>query len=426
MVIMKKTILSIIVIVILLAVGFLALSYIEGWFFAGKINLPVGQNNSTVVKNSFDKTPLVLVPQTVSLQNRTSFTLQVAKGFTITPAFEGLKRVRFMAESPDGRLFVTDMYDLSDNTKGKMYILDGFDSVTKKFTTITTYLENLRNPNNVAFYIENNKTWIYLALTDKLIRYPYKAGDNSPSGDPEILATFPDYGLSYKYGGWHLTRTVVSHNEKLYVSVGSSCDLCEEKLNEPMRASILEMNPDGTDSKVYASGLRNAVGIKWIGNDFFATAMGSDKLGNDAPQDTFQQIIQGKNYGWPYCYEEGGNILENNTQEWQRKSIDCNQVPLSYAPLGAHSAPLGFDYFGSVSDPTLNNYFLVALHGSSILSIGRGYQIVRVQKGMQEPFITGFLQGDVRYGRPADVLATGANSFFFTDDFGGVVYYVSK
>lgn len=395
-------------------------------FFSGKINIPTQPNNSNTSKDSFDKTPLTLLPQTISLQNGTSFTLQVAKSFTVTPAFEGLKRVRFMAKSLDGRLFLTDMYDLSDNTKGKVYILDGFNPETKKFTKITTYLENLRNPNNIAFYTKSGKTWIYLALTDKLIRYPYKVGDNSPSQAPQILATFPDYGLSYKYGGWHLTRTVAFGNNKLYVSVGSSCDLCEEKTNEPMRASILEMNPDGTNSKLYATGLRNAVGIKWVGDNFFATAMGSDKLGVDAPQDTFLGIGQGKNYGWPYCYEQDNHILENNSQMWARKSIHCNEVPLSYQPLGAHSAPLGFDYFSNSSDSALHNYFLVALHGSSILSIGRGYQIARVQKGLQEPFITGFLQGDNRYGRPADVLSNGNNSFFFTDDFGGVVYYVSQ
>ncbi|MSU60476.1 MAG: glucose/sorbosone dehydrogenase [Candidatus Staskawiczbacteria bacterium] len=417
---MKK---SIILVVIIIAIGIACF-----WYFHVKSGQNTAQNStSDAVKDSFDKTPLTLVPQNVSLQNGISFTLQVAKGFTVTPAFEGLKRVRFMAKSPDERLFVTDMYDLSDNTKGKVYILDGWNPQTKKFTNITTYLENLRNPNNVAFYTEGAKTWLYIALTDKLVRYQYKAGDDSPSQAPETLATFPDYGLSYKYGGWHLTRTVAFHNDKLYVSVGSSCDSCEEKLSEPMRASILEMNPDGSDSKVYANGLRNAVGIKWVGNDFFATAMGSDKLGNDAPQDTFQYITGGRNYGWPYCYEQDRQILEYNAQPWQQKNIECSTAPLSYEPLGAHSAPLGFDYFGNASDIALHNYFLVALHGSSILSIGRGYQIARVQQRFgPEPFITGFLQGNNRYGRPADVLFNGDNSFFFTDDFGGVIYYVFK
>ncbi len=416
---MKKIILLLVIFVIL-AAGFWVLFEKTDYFNVAEDNSPVA------VKDSFDKTPLELVPQNISLQNGKQFTLQVAKGFTVTPVQEGLKRVRFMAMSPDARLFVTDMYDLSDNTKGKVYILDGWDAQAKKFTKMSTYLENLRNPNNVAFYADGAKTWIYMALTDKLVRYPYKTGDMSPSGPAQVLATFPDYGLSYKYGGWHLTRTVAFHNNKLYVSVGSSCDSCEEKTDEPMRASILEMNPNGSGSKMYANGLRNAVGIKWIGDDFFATAMGSDKLGNDAPQDTFQQIMQGKNYGWPYCYEQDGKIWDYTLQDWQRKNIQCNQVPLSYAPLGAHSAPLGFDYFGNASDPSLHDYFLVALHGASVPSIGRGYQIVRVQQGLMEPFITGFLQGDNRYGRPADVLSSGDNSFFFTDDFGGVIYYVSK
>jgi len=378
--------------------------------------------------NFLDKTPLQLVANKVSLKNGTSFTLQVARDFTVTPAYEGLKRVRFMAISPDGRLFVTDMYDLSDNKKGKVYILDGFNPETKKFTKVTTYLENLRNPNNVAFYTDRDKkTWIYLSLTDNLIRYPYNTGDTTPIGPPENLATFPDYGLSYKYGGWHLTRTVNFHDKKLYVSVGSSCDLCEEKLSEPVRASILEMNPDGTDSKIYASGLRNAVGIEWVDNKFFATVMGSDQLGNDAPQDTLAEIEEGQNYGWPYCYEQDNKIFENNSNSWQRKSVDCAVVPLSYKELGAHSAPLGFDYFSKSPNKALSNYFLIALHGSGNRSIGRGYQIVRTGRNTTpEPFITGFLQGDTIFGRPADVLAYEGNSFFFSDDYGGVIYYVSK
>ncbi len=386
------------------------------------------QKNDNSHASEISSAPLLLVPQNISPGNGKSFTLRVAQGFTITPAFEGLDRVRFMAKSPDGRLFVTDMHELDDNTKGKIYILENFNATTKKFGKSTIYLSNLRNPNNVAFYTDtNNKTWLYVPLTDKLLRYSYVPGDTAPSTTPEVLATFPDYGLNYKYGGWHLTRTVAFHKNKLYVSVGSSCDLCEEKVTEPQRATILEMNPDGSEAHVYASGLRNAVGIKWIDNDLFATAMSPDHLGDDIPQDTFQLITNGANYGWPYCYEQNNRLQENNSINWTRKTIDCKDIPLSYTPLGAHSAPLGFDYFKNATDPAIRNYFLIALHGSGNSYIGRGYNIVRVHKGAPpEVMIDGFLQNGIRFGRPTDILADGSDSFFFTDDFGGVVYYVSK
>ena len=123
------------------------------------------------------------------------------------------------------------------------------------------YLTGLRNPNSLAFLpIGAGASWLYLALTDRLLRYRYRAGDNAPAEKPEVLATFPDYGLSYKYGGWHLTRTIViGGNGKVYVSVGSSCNACEEK--EEVRASVLEMDPDGRHPRYFARGLRNAVGM---------------------------------------------------------------------------------------------------------------------------------------------------------------------
>ena len=144
--------------------------------------------------------------------------------------------MRFMALSPDNRIFVTDMYNLTDNRRGVVYILDQFDPKTYQFKKVTKYLSGLRNPNSVAFYTDRNGTdWFYLALTDRLVRYRYEAGKDAPSGTPEVLATFPDYGLGYKYGGWHLTRTViVGGNGKIYVAVGSSCNACEEK--EEVRA----------------------------------------------------------------------------------------------------------------------------------------------------------------------------------------------
>jgi hypothetical protein len=89
-------------------------------------------------------------------------------------AAQGLRRLRFMAKSPDGRVFVTDMYNLADNTKGTVYILDEFDPISKSFRKVTPYLKTLRNPNSVAFYTDQKgSNWFYLALTDKLLRYKY-------------------------------------------------------------------------------------------------------------------------------------------------------------------------------------------------------------------------------------------------------------
>ena len=365
----------------------------------------------------------------ITLANGKSFDLDLPGGFEISIAAQGLKRVRFMARSPDDRIFVTDMYNLSDNKRGVVYILEDFDPATWQFKKLTKYLTGLRNPNSVAFYTDKSGTnWFYLALTDRLVRYRYEAGSEAPSDEPEVLATFPDYGLGYKYGGWHLTRTiVVGDNGKIYVAVGSSCNACEEK--EEVRASILEMDPDGKNQRHYARGLRNAVGLRWINGRLWATNMGSDHLGDNRPADTFYAIEAEKNYGWPYCFQAGPKVFADPKFNLRNKKLDCRKVPPAHTPFPAHSSPLGLEYFDSTSDPALANSFLVALHGSTKRSLNRGYKVVRIKEsagGDMEDFITGFFDGTRINGRPADIFSFGKDAFLLTDDYSGVVYYVYR
>lgn len=366
-----------------------------------------------------------LVPHPITLANGNSFDLNLPADYEITVAAQGLKRVRFMAMSPDNRLFVTDMYNLTDNIRGVVYILDQFDQTTGRFKKVTKYLSDLHNPNSVAFYTDSDgNDWFYLALTDRLVRYRYEAGKDSPSGEPQVLATFPAYGLSYKYGGWHLTRTVlVGGNGKIYVAVGSSCNACEEK--EEVRASIIEMNPDGSDQRFFAHGLRNAVGLRWIKNQLYATNMGSDHLGINRPADTFYALEDGKNYGWPYCFQDGPKIFADPKFNLKSKKLDCRKVPAALTPFPAHSSPLGFQYFDKENSTDLAGSFLVALHGSTNKSLRRGYKVVRISSsGASTDFITGFFELSRINGRPADVFSYGQDAFLLTDDYGGVVYYV--
>ncbi len=356
---------------------------------------------------------------TVKLKNGRAFSLTHPNDHTLSVAAEGYQRLRFMAKSPDNRLFLGEMYNASDTRRGKVYIFDAFDEQTKKFTGTHTYVSNLRNPHSLAFYTDTDgKTWLYIALTDKLIRYPYTNSDNAPTTKPETIATFPAYGRTLGQGGWHITRTVVAKNNKLYVSVGSSCNSCEEKEDEPSRASILVMNPDGSDSKVFASGLRNAVGLTFVGSALIATNNNADHLGDNQPPDTIYEVLEGKNYGWPYCYESNTTIEPDTSKEWS-KTFDCSTVPLADVKLPAHSAPLGITYF--------NNQLLVALHGSGNKTLKAGYTVIATtQDGKQTDFLSGFLQGTTVHGRPAGILVNDEKSFFVTDDFNGAVYYIEK
>ncbi len=382
----------------------------------------------------FTNAQIKLVSQKITLKNGKSFSLKLPEGFEIIPAVEGLKRVRFFAKSPDGRVFVTDMYNLTDNTRGKIYILDNFNEETGKFGKVETYLSNLKNPNSVQFYTDaNGQDWIYIAETDKLTRRKFKKGETAPTDPkPQTLATFPDYGLSYKYGGWHLTRTIAfSPNGKLYVSVGSSCNACDEKEKE--RAAVLEMNPDGSGQRIFVKGLRNAVGLKWMANHLFASNQGADHLGLNRPDETFYALKDGADYGFASCYQSNGKIYLDKTPPNKLKKPttrlkSCAKVPVSYAYFPARSSALGFEYFeGENTNEKIKNAFLVALHGSTNKNLGKGYKIVVMRKGEKlQDFITGFLQGKIVHGRPCDIMKISANSFLFTDDHTGIVYFVRK
>jgi len=385
-----------------------------------------------------------------------SITLSLPDAFDINIAVSGLRRVRFFAQAPDGRIFATGMDNLTDNSRGVVYILDGWDERTHTFARTIKYLDHLRNPNSIAFWTDpaTEQAWLYIALTDKLVRYKYSSGDIKPPSQPETLIRFPDYGLNYKYGGWHLTRTIaiapVNDKPRVFVAVGSSCNYCRER--EVLRAAIVAMDPDGKNQAIIAQGMRNAVGLSYIPEvdkaSLFATNMGDDHLGDKLPEDPFFSVNANPghavNFGWPACYFAGGKAVLDRTpfpttdaQTSGSPSIqsaddsaygkqtgvakagtnlaaggghapihdpnaalghapeplkNCDQVPAAYMAFPAHSSPLGFVHF-SASDPNLSGSFLVALHGAGHPRVGSGYRVVRFTASDRKPkdFITGFL-----------------------------------
>ncbi|MGC2298476.1 MAG: hypothetical protein WA476_06710 [Acidobacteriaceae bacterium] len=402
-------------------------------------------------------------PHTLRYAPGKSITLSLPEPLDISIAATGLHRVRFFARSPDNRIFVTGMHDLSDNTQGSVFILAGWKPQTHTFTHITHYLDHLRNPNNIAFWTDpaTSQTWLYVPLTDKLVRYRYNPGDNAPTAPPESLIRFPDYGLNYKYGGWHLTRTVaiapVNGRTRVFVSAGSSCNYCQER--ELLRAAIVSIDPDGQHPAIVAQGMRNAVDLHYVSalnnGVLFATNMGDDHLGDKLPEDTFFAIAPAPNpplnYGWPTCYFAAGKSIHDSTPLPSIKNpsaiapvpsssndsvygkqnrvaasgtnltaggghalapdpnaalgrapaplASCERVPPAFSTFAAHSSPLGFEYFAE-ANPTLHNSFLVALHGASHPRIGTGYRVVRFTPSDRKPrdFITGFLTFD--HGKP--------------------------
>ena len=380
---------------------------------------------------SFASAQQKLRPHKISLDDGRKFTLKLPPNFEITPAAQRFRRPRFLAQAPDGRYFVTDMYSKNDNKKGTVYVLGRLNRMTGKFGKPKPYLTNLRNPNSVAFYVDKrNRAWFYVAETDKLTRYRYITNSSKPSGKPRVLATFPSYGLGYKYGGWHLTRTLaVGSNHKIYISVGSSCDSCEEKPEEKnVRAVVLEMNPNGSGRRVFARNVRNAVGLKWINGSLYATLQGTDHLGLNSPDETLHRLRSGADYGWAKCVQHRGKIIPDPKYVVEDQAPpDCSKVPASKLYFRAHSSALGFDYFGKNSDKLFRNAFLVALHGSTRRADKRGYKIVIAREGEKHRvLLDGFRKRKSVVGRPCDIEKVTDSSFLFTDDRAGVIYYVKK
>ena len=378
---------------------------------------------------SMAQSRLKMTSHPIKLKKGLSFNLQIPESYKIAVAFEGLERPRFFARSPDGRLFITDMHDRSDNKQGRVLILENWNEREKRFEKVRTYLDSLHNPNQVAFFNQNNQHFIYVAETGRLSYFQYRMGDTIPSSPPNIIANFPDYGLNYKYGGWHLTRSLAFHNNKLYVSVGSSCDACIEKESE-IRAVILEMGPDGRNQRIYARGLRNAVGVKWINDSLWVTNMGRDNRGPDKPEDLLHTVVPNAFYGWPYYFQYRGRILADTAFVDSVKPAYVKRPPVAHKVFKAHSAPLGFEFMNGFRDSLLNKSFLVALHGSTSVWRQRGNSVVQVRSnGTYREIVTGFLQGKTenkRFGRPCDLIQWDERSFFISDDKNGVIYFVWK
>jgi hypothetical protein len=229
-----------------------------------------------IINNSMGQVPIKLVNKNIQLKSGLQFSLKIPKGYNISKAAEVEHRLRFLAKSPDGRLFATDMYNRGDNKLGRILIFENWNVSTHAFDKTTEYLTHLRNPNQIAFYSLGNQHFLYTAETGFIKRYAYKFGDTKPADTGMVIARYPDYGLNYKYGGWHLTRSLTIHNNKLYVSVGSSCNACIE--TEKVRAVVIEMNMDGSEQKIFATGLRNSVALQWVDEKLWVTSMGRDQM----------------------------------------------------------------------------------------------------------------------------------------------------
>ena len=230
------------------------------------------------------------------------------------------------------------------------------------------------------------------------------------------------------FGRGHLSRTLgINRSDKMYVSVGSSCNVCEE--SDQRRATIMEYNPDGSGERVFAEGVRNSVGFVFhpSTDEIWATENGRDNLGNDLPPDEINILRSGQDYGWPYCY--GKNIPDPAFDDSGR----CTATEETVHDLQAHSAPLGLRFVSSAQFPEeWQGDLLVAYHGSWNRRPPTGYKVVRLNvEGNsivgEEDFISGWLlDNGTSVGRPVDLIfGPEDGALYISDDKAGVIYRVT-
>ncbi|RIK43410.1 MAG: hypothetical protein DCC58_09690 [Chloroflexi bacterium] len=245
-------------------------------------------------------------------------------------------------------------------------------------------------------------------------------GDGFYESSEPIVAGLPD-------DGGHSTRTIrFGPDGALYVSIGSSCNICQEA--DPRRATIMRYEADGGNGRIFASGLRNAVGIFFDPTSglFWATNNGSDGMGDDVPPETLNLVVDGGDYGWPRCHS--GDIPDPNFGG----EGACDGVTQPVVRMQAHSAPLGLTRMvGSALGPAWDGAMYIAFHGSWNRSIPTGYKVVALPMAGDTPtgevldFATDWLLPDgTWWGRPVDVIQAPDGSMLISDDAGGRIFRV--
>jgi glucose/arabinose dehydrogenase len=283
---------------------------------------------------------------------------------------------------------------------------------------------NIQAPFGIAFH----DGYLYVGNTGSLVRYKYADGDLKAQGEPEKLLDLPT--------GGHSTRNVLFNRAgtKMYISVGSRSN--NDAGEDCRRAAILEFNPDGSGFRVYASGIRNPVGLAWQpGTDILWTAMNErDNLGDDLVPDYATSVKDGGFYGWPYSY-----IGENYDPRYVGAFPDL--VKRAVVPdvlLPAHSAALGIAFYtGNQFPQRYRNGGFVALHGSWNRSIASGYTVVffpmnNGKPGPIEDFLWGFLSSTGEngtpievWGRPVGVTMSRDGGLLVSDDAGNRIWKIS-
>ena len=335
------------------------------------------------------------------LRDATLPAMKLPAGFQASVYASGLAKPRLMAVAPNGDVALSDM------KAGTVYLLRG----TQK-ATLFPFASGLDTPHGLAFH----GGFLYVATTRAVLRYPYKVGDTHASAPARKVVDLPA-------GGEHFTRTIsFGPDGRLYVSAGSSCNQCRE--TDPRRAAVWSYTADGKDGRLYASGLRNAVGMAWKGGALYVSNNGRDYLGDVTPPESFFRLKQGGFYGWPGCFTVGRRVVNDPAHP----KADCHQTVPAFATVHAHSAPMDLALYGGQMFPAAyRGKFFAALHGSSMNAVPVGDKVVSIDPatGKVQDFLSGLVRQGGYINRPVGLAVLPDGSLLVSDDWAGKVYRVS-
>jgi glucose/arabinose dehydrogenase len=370
-----------------------------------------------------------------------SATLQVAPGFKIELFAEGLSGPRILRTAPNGDIFVVE------TGPGRIKVLRTPEGASKPSTN-EIYASGLKQPFGIAFFPSgDNPQWLYVANTDSVVRFAYRNGDLKASGKAETVVA----NLAHGYG--HSTRDIAFtlDDKRMLVSVGSASNVAEG-LGQPPggleswsrehapgaawgeeadRAAVLAFDPDGNNRKVFATGIRNCVGLAIQPNSGtpWCSTNERDGLGDNLVPDYVTRVRENAFYGWPWFYI-GSN--EDPRHVGERPDLK-DKVTIPDVLLQAHSASLGLTFYDGSSFPAeYRGDAFAAEHGSWNRSKRTGYKVVRIRlkdgvpTGEYEDFVTGFVVNDSEvWGRPVGVTVARDGALLVSEDGNGTIWRVS-
>jgi len=367
-------------------------------------------------------------------------------GFTVTRFAENLDHPRWLYLLPNGDVLVAESSTKPQEGGGIMgwirnRIQRSAGALSESADRITllrdsdgdgdvdarhVFAENLNQPFGIALVGEH----LYVGNTDAIVRFRYTPNSVRAPGQPETVLELP-----YRDGdNGHWTRNIVANADgtKLYVSVGSASNIADHGLEaEEGRAAIWELNPDGTQVRIFASGLRNPVGMSWepTASALWVVVNERDMLGDNLVPDYMTHVEAGAFYGWPYYY--WGDHRDERVEIPANVRLQAPTAP-DFA-LGAHTASLGLHFYtGTALPEQYRGGAFVGQHGSWNRSALVGYRVAYVPfangrpSGEAQDFLTGFLNASNQaQGRPVGVAADRTGALLVADDVGNIVWRVA-